>query len=87
MSKYGKSFWVSEMANWHSSTDGAQIDTLAKQEAQLKDMVNTCETRSDVFRYAWFTGRINPDPHFDALLGASGVLTELGNLYVTQPHQ
>jgi Glycosyl hydrolase catalytic core len=49
-------------------------------------MVNTCETRSDVFRYAWFTGRVNPDPHFDSLLGASGQLTALGQLYLTLPY-
>ena len=49
----------------------------------MTEMVNTCETRSDVFRYAWFTGRVNPDPHFSSLLGASGQLTGLGQLYLT----
>jgi Glycosyl hydrolase catalytic core len=86
LTKYGKPFWVTEFANWHSQTDGAQITTLAEQEAQMKDMVNTCETRSDVFRYAWFTGRVNPDPHFSSLLGASGQLTGLGQLYLTLPY-
>ncbi|WP_283151208.1 glycosyl hydrolase [Silvimonas soli] len=85
LTKYGKPFWVTEFANWHSSNDGAQIDTLAKQEAQMADMVATCETRSDVFRYAWFTGRINPDPHFDSLLAGSGILSDLGSKYLTQP--
>jgi Glycosyl hydrolase catalytic core/Carbohydrate binding module (family 6) len=86
LTKYGKPFWVTEFANWHSQLDGAQIDTLAKQEAQMTDMVNTCETRTDVFRYAWFTGRISPDPHFDSLLGATGQLTALGSEYLTLPH-
>ncbi|MBB5192236.1 hypothetical protein HNQ50_002977 [Silvimonas terrae] len=85
LTKYGKPFWVTEFANWHSQTDGAQIDTLAKQEAQMADMVNTCETRTDVFRYAWFTGRLSPDPHFDSLLAGTGVLTDLGSKYLTQP--
>lgn len=85
LTKYGKQFWVTEFANWHSANDGAQIDTLAKQEAQMADMVATCETRSDVFRYAWFTGRINPDPHFDSLLAGTGVLSDLGSKYLTQP--
>jgi Glycosyl hydrolase catalytic core len=85
MSKYGKPFWVTEFANWHSKSD-APIDTLAKQEAQMTDMVNTCEGRSDVFRYSWFTGRMSNDPHYDSLLAADGVLTELGQLYISLPH-
>jgi hypothetical protein len=86
LAKYGKPFWVTEFANWHSQNDGAQIDTLAKQEAQMKDMVNTCETRSDVFRYAWFTGRWNNDVHFTSLLGTPGQLTDLGKLYLSLPY-
>ena len=86
LAKYGKPFWVTEFANWHSQNDGAQIDTLAKQEAQMTDMVATCESRSDVFRYAWFTGRLKQDPHFDSLLGAPGQLTALGQLYLTLPY-
>ena len=85
LTKYGKPFWVTEMANWHTG-DSAVIDTLAKQEAQMTDMVNTCETRADVFRYAWFTGRQASDPHFTSLLGANaGELTGLGQLYLTLP--
>jgi hypothetical protein len=86
LAKYGKPFWVTEFANWHAQTDGAQIDTLAKQEAQMTDMVATCESRADVFRYAWFTGRIKQDPHFDSLLGAPGQLTPLGQLYLSLPY-
>lgn len=87
--KYGKPFWVTEMANWHSNNDGAQIDTLAKQKTQMTEMVALCEGRSDVFRYAWFIGRMGPegDPHFTSLLGADGVLTELGQLYVSLPYK
>jgi len=86
LTKYGKPFWVTEFANWHSQLDGAQINTLAKQETQMADMVSTCESRADVFRYAWFTGRVSPDPHFDSLFGATGVLTPLGAEYLTLPH-
>ncbi len=86
LDKYGKQIWVTEFANWHSQDDGAQIDTLAKQEAQMTAMVAICEQRSDVFRYAWFTGRWSPDPHYTSLLGAAGELTGLGALYVTLPH-
>ncbi|MDM0074822.1 glycoside hydrolase family protein [Variovorax sp. J2P1-59] len=85
LNKFGKSFWVTEFANWHNQADGAQIDSVAKQKAQMSDMVATCESRSDVFRYAWFTGRWASDPHFTSLLGASGELTELGRHYLTLP--
>jgi hypothetical protein len=84
--KYGKPFWVTEFANWHAQNDGAQIDTLAKQKAQMTELVAVCEGRTDVLRYAWFTGRVSPDPHFDSLLGADGQLTELGRLYLSLPH-
>ncbi len=87
LTKYGKPFWVTEFANWHSQNDGAQIDTLAKQETQMKSMVDTLENRSDVFRYAWFTGRVSgTDVHFDSLLSGTGQLTDLGKLYVSLPY-
>lgn len=85
LTKYGKPFWVTEFANWHGQNDGAQIDTLAKQKAQMTDMVATCESRADVFRYAWFTGRWSADTHFTSLLAGTGNLTELGQLYVSLP--
>ena len=86
LTKYGKPFWVTEMANWHNGDGSAAIDTLAKQEAQMTDMVKTCENRADVFRYAWFTGRWASDAHFTSLLGASsGALTDLGKLYLNLP--
>ncbi len=68
---------MTEFANWHTGDGSAQIDSVAKQEAQMADMVHTLESRSDVFRYAWFTGRMSSDPHFDSLLGGSGQLTDL----------
>ncbi len=85
LTKYGHPVWVTEFANWHAQNDGAQITTLAQQEAQQQDMVNTCETRSDVFRYAWFTGRVSPDPHYDSLLAGTGQLTGLGQQYIGLP--
>jgi hypothetical protein len=86
LTKYKKPFWVTEFANWHSQQDGAQITTLAEQEKQMTAMVATLEQRSDVFRYAWFTGRISPDPHFSSLLGSPGHLTKLGQLYLSLPY-
>ena len=86
LDKYGKPIWVTEFANWHSQNDGAQITTLAQQESQMTSMVATLEGRSDVFRYAWFTGRVSPDPHYSSLLGGTGQLTGLGELYLSLPH-
>lgn len=85
LKKYGKSFWVTEMANWHNGDGSAQIDTEDKQKAQMTDMVSVCESRADVFRYAWFTGRWNNDVHHTSLLAADGVLTGLGQHYLSQP--
>lgn len=84
--KYGKPFWVTEMANWHGGNDGAQIDTLARQKTQMTEMVALCEGRADVFRYAWFIGRMSPDPHYTSLLAGDGVLSELGKLYLSLPY-
>jgi hypothetical protein len=86
LAKYGKPFWVTEFANWHTGDGAAQIDTPAKQQAQMVDMVNTCETRADVQRYAWFTGRWNNDIHFTSLFDSTpGGLAALGQAYLTQP--
>lgn len=83
--KYGKPFWVTEFANWHVGDGDAQIDTVDKQKAQMTALVATCESRADVTRYAWFTGRWERDPHHTSLLGASGELTELGRHYLSLP--
>jgi hypothetical protein len=65
----------------------AMIDSLAKQEAQTIDLVDTCETRADAFRYAWLTGRVNNgDPDFASLLApGAGRLADLGKLYLALP--
>ena len=83
LKKYGKKIWITEMANWNP-----QINSYAKQKVQMQDMVNTCETRSDVFRYAWFYGRGTlPDSKYTYLLDPSpGTLTELGKFYIGLPY-
>ncbi len=85
LDKYNKPIWLTEFANWHSQNDGAQITTAAEQETQMTAMVAASEQRSDVFRYAWFTGRVSPDPHYSSLLAGSGQLTELGQHYLSLP--
>ena len=80
--KYGKDIWITEMANWN-----AQIDTEAKQIQQMTQMVALAESRSDVFRYAWFIGRWDPDPHHTSLFEAApGQLSGLGQVYVNLPY-
>jgi hypothetical protein len=83
--KYGKPFWVTEFANWHTGDGSAQIDTEAKQIAQMQQMVAVCEQRPDVQRYAWFTGRWNNDMHHTSLLSSPGSLSALGAAYLAAP--
>jgi hypothetical protein len=85
LTKYGKPFWVTEFANWHNGDGSAQIDTEQKQITQMLDMVSVCGQRTDVFRYAWFTGRWNNDTHYTSLLAGSGQLTALGTQYIGAP--
>ncbi|MBT9486777.1 MAG: hypothetical protein IV093_04630 [Rubrivivax sp.] len=85
LAPYGKPFWVTEFANWHVGDGAAQIDTVAKQLAQMRELVALCEARADVLRYAWFTGRWQPDPHFTSLLQGPGELSELGRAYLELP--
>jgi O-glycosyl hydrolase len=82
LQKYGKKIWITEMANWNT-----QINSYAKQEVQMQSMVDTCESRSDVFRYAWFIGRgSGTDNHYTWLFtSTAGQLSELGQLYISLP--
>lgn len=83
LQKYGKKIWITEMANWNP-----QINSYQKQAAQMVDMVNICETRSDVFRYAWFIGRGSlPDSKYTYLFDPNpGQLNDLGKLYLSLPY-
>lgn len=87
LAKYNKPFWITEMANWHVGDGSAAIDSFDKQKAQMTEMVALCESRADVFRYAWFTGRGGADLNdkFTSLLGLDGQLTDLGRHYLSLP--
>ena len=85
LERYGKPFWVTEMANWHTAADWT-IDTPEKQIQTMMDMVRICEARADVERYAWFMGRWDPDPHYTSIFeDAPGALSALGEAYLSQP--
>lgn len=83
LQKYGKKIWVTEMANWNP-----QIDSYEKQAQQMVEMVSICESRDDVFRYAWFIGRgSSPDNNFTYIFNPDpGELNDLGNLYINLPY-
>ncbi|WP_421873066.1 glycosyl hydrolase [Marinoscillum sp.] len=76
--KYDRPLWVTEIACW----DQENI-SLDQQKRFLIDAVELMENDPNVFRYAWFTGRGN-GPHI-SILGSTGQLTELGELYVNMP--
>ncbi len=82
LKKYGKKIWITEMANWNPL-----INSYQKQAEQMVEMVNICETRSDVFRYAWFIGRgTYPDSKYTYLFNNTpGQLNDLGKLYISLP--
>jgi hypothetical protein len=83
LKKYGKKIWITEMANWN-----AQINSYYKQSVQMQQMVSICESRDDVFRYAWFIGRGKyPDDRHTYLFNSSpGQLNDLGKLYISLPY-
>jgi hypothetical protein len=83
LKKYDKKIWITEMANWN-----AQINSYQKQAEQMTEMVSICESRDDVFRYAWFIGRgTYPDDRYTYLFTPTpGELTLLGTLYISLPY-
>lgn len=82
LKKYNKQIWITELANWN-----ANINSYDKQAEQMRQMVAICESRSDVFRYAWFIGRGGlPDNKYTYLFNPTpGELTSLGKLYISLP--
>ena len=83
LQKYGKQIWVTEMANWNRN-----IDSYEKQIEQMREMVCLCESRSDIFRYAWFYGRSDEsDERYTDIFDRNfGELTTLGETYIDLPH-
>ena len=77
--KYNKPIWLTEFCSWEN------VVTLSSQESYMIGAVDYLENDPDVFRYAWFTGRQDSAYPYNAVLGGSGALTELGNIYVNTP--
>ncbi|SEU19994.1 glycosyl hydrolase [Stigmatella erecta] len=79
--KYNKPIWLTEFACGDRPHNEI---TLAVQKKYMTDAVNYLENEPAVFRYSWFSGRNAEIPNIN-LLGNSGQLTELGQLYVSLP--
>ncbi|ADO71455.1 glycosyl hydrolase [Stigmatella aurantiaca] len=79
--KYNKPIWLTEFACGDRPHNEI---TLAVQKKYMTDAVNYLENEPAVFRYSWFSGRNSEIPNIN-LLGNSGQLTELGQLYVSLP--
>ena len=77
--KYGKPIWLTEFANWENDP------TLEDQKRFMVHAVDYLENEPSIERYAWFTGRHNGPPYIGLLERQSGVLSELGQIYVNMP--
>jgi hypothetical protein len=83
--KYKKPIWVTEFASWDNNS---RVPNVNEQKKYLAGTVNFLERDPDIYRYSWFIGRtqggISAFPYID-LYAASGMLTELGQLYMDIP--
>jgi len=78
--KYNKPIWLTEFAGYDLESYTEQIDYMI-------NAVDYLELEPDIFRYSWFIGRTdntNGFPYID-ILGASGILTDLGEMYKNLP--
>lgn len=75
--KYSQPIWVTEWADLGATVSAADELTF------LKEALPILEADPRVFRYAWFTGRSTSQPSLGLLAPDAGVLTALGEAYVT----
>ena len=78
---FGKPLWVTEFSCLDTKSDV----TDAFELSYMKDAVAALEADPMVFRYSWFTGRSTGSPPISVLAPDGGVLTPLGQQYVTLP--
>lgn len=79
--QFGKPLWVTEFSCLDTSSDV----TDAFELSYMNDAVAALEADPMVFRYSWFTGRSTSSPPISVLGADGGVLTPLGQQYVTLP--
>jgi hypothetical protein len=79
--QFGKPLWVTEFSCLDTSSDVTDTYELS----YMQDAVAALEADPMVFRYSWFTGRSTSSPPISVLGADGGVLTPLGEQYVTLP--
>ncbi len=78
---FKKPIWLTEF----SCLDGSLPATLVDEEQYMTQALQVLEADPMIFRYAWFTGRASGGASAVSLLAGTGVLTALGQEYVTLP--
>jgi len=83
LKKYNRPVWVTEFAN-------RVIQTAAQKTTFMKEILTSFENDPDIYRYSWFTGRVDPT-WTDMLEGQllapeSGVLKPIGTEYINVPY-
>jgi hypothetical protein len=80
LKKYNRPVWVTEFAN-------RVIQTAAEKTTFMKEVVTSFENDPDIYRYSWFTGRVDPAKWPDMAEGPllelkSSVLRPIGTEYI-----
>ena len=75
--KFNKPLWVTELACAYGGDT-----SVAGQEQYMREAVPILEARTDVYRYAWFSGDPIPNAR---LLNGDGSPTALGQVYLSLP--
>jgi hypothetical protein len=75
--EFGLPVWITEFAHWHAKDEEEEMDYMIQS-------VDFFERSPFVAGYAWFKERVEGNPKL-SLLGKSGELTPLGEIYVKMP--
>ncbi|MXO06780.1 carbohydrate-binding protein [Flavobacterium sp. HBTb2-11-1] len=83
LKQFNRPLWITEFAN-------RVIQTAEEKTAFMKQILTSYENDPDIFRYSWFSGRVNPTwtdmLEGQLLSGTSGVLRPIGTEYINVPY-
>jgi len=83
LKKFNRPLWITEFSN-------RVIQSAADKTAFMKQILNNFENDPDIYRYSWFSGRVDPnwkDMAENPLLAPeSGVLRPIGTEYINVPY-